>query len=221
MKVLKFEKYLQELDGCLTQVEVAMKNGAMLTEMELMDYYFKRILLTDEESGLLKEVFGERAYRLANFLVGVLNEVQDLKVEGYTNYNVYDVLKSICVHARLTRLTSTLYSVHTYDYNGMLYVDFYKGSRRQDTLCIRNLKDVVKVVIAVASFLATESLEEGELKTFVAGYLLGVYNEIANFQSPKPYIYTGLAKTLKNYIGTTEDAKPAVKERKIVEFRVG
>lgn len=219
MMTFKYERFLGELDGCVEQVETAIKNGAMLTEMEKMDYYFKRILSTDEEPGIIKEVFGETAYRLANFYASVINDIQDIKVEGYTNSDVYDTLKSICVYARLTRLSSTMYSVHVYDYNGTLYVDFYRGSKREDTMSIRCKKDFIKVIIAMATFLATDSPMDWELKNFAAGYLVNVYNEIASLQSPKPYIYKGLAKTLNNYI--VEENKEAKPVNKVVNFRIG
>lgn len=219
MKVSKYEKYVSGLDNSICQVRNAINSGVLLTDMELLDYYFKRLL--NGESVNYSKLIREKNYRIANYYAWSLDTLEHFRVEGYSNEDVKVFCKRLCRYAYMSGLTSSVYTVKTFDTNGILYLNLFNGCNMIQEFTISGKSDFTKVVIAVSTFFASNTLKEDEFKTFVEQYLVSVFNDIRDIKKPTPYIYNGTAKTLKSYVVKSNVSISKDETGKILQFRVG
>lgn len=219
MKVSKYEKYLSGLEASICQVRKAINSGALLTDMEWVDYYFKRLM--NGESVNYSKLLRERNYRVANYYAWSLDTLENFRIEGYSNEDVRVFCKRLCRNAYMSGLTSCLYNIKTFDTNGVLYLNLYKGTSIIQEFAITGMVDFSKVTLALMSFFASNSLKDGEYKTFVERYAVSVFNDIREIKKPTPYIYNGAAKTLKSYVAKSNVTVNKDETGKILQFRVG
>lgn len=219
MKVSKYEKYVSGLEGSICQVRKAVNSGALLTDMELVDYYFKRIL--NGENVNYSKLIREKNYRIANYYAWSLDNIEHFRLEGYSNEDVKVFCKRLCRGAYMSGLTSSIYTVKTFDTNGILYLNLFKGSNMIQEFAISGMSDFTKVALAITSFFASNNLKDGEFKIFIEQYLVSVFNEIRDIKKPTPYIYNGAAKTLKSYVVKSNVSVSKDETGKILQFRVG
>lgn len=218
MMITKYEKYVNELGGCLKSVKKALDSGAILTDMELFDYYFKGFIY-----GFNPKIFKnltDPVYRCAYFCSEVIDGLFEFKHEGYSYLDANYFISNICAIARMYRLSSHLYTVYSYDNNNVLYWDFCLRGRVEHTFVIKSLGDLVRSSLIIASFLASESIKNKDLKKFVSVYMSSVYSDVENLVSPEPYVYKGISRSLNNCMKKENEPKPVVKE-KVVNFMVG
>lgn len=218
MKITKYEKYVNELGGCLKSVKKALDSGAMLTDMELFDYYFKGFIYGFNPK--ICKNLTDRVYRCAYFCSEVIDGLFMFKHEGYSYEDANYFISNVCAIARMYRLSSHSYTVYPYDSNNILYWDFCLRGRVEHTFVIKSLGDLVRSSLIIASFLASESIKSKELKKFVSVYMSSVYSDVENLVSPEPYVNKGIARSLKNCMKEEKKPEPVVKE-KVVNFMVG
>ena len=219
MKVSKYEKYVSGLEASICQVRKAINSGALLTDMEKVDYYFKRLL--NGEAVNYSKLMREKTYRIANYYAWSLDTLENYRIEGYSNEDVRVFSRRLCRSAYMSGLTSCVYTVKTFDTNGILYLNLYRGNNIIQEFSITGMVDFTKVTLALISFFASSALKNGEFKTFVEGYLVSVFNDIRDIKKPTPYIYDGAAKTLKSYVAKSKVSVSKDKTGKILQFRVG
>lgn len=219
MKVSKYEKYLSGLEGSICQVRKAINSGALLTDMELVDFYFKRLL--SGESVSYSKLLKEKNYRIANYYAWSLDSIENFRLKGYSNEDVSVFCKRLCRSAYVSGLTSCVYTVKTFDTNGVLYLNLYRGNSIIQEFSITGMTDFTKVTLALVSFFASNGLKNGEFKTFVEEYLVSVFNDIRDIKKPTPYIYHGAAKTLKSFVAKSNVSVSKDETGKILQFRVG
>ena len=218
MVISKYEKYVKGLGKCIKSVEKAIDGGALLTDMELTDYYFKRLLGGESISKL--KLLKDRTYRIACFYAWGIDSVESFRRDGYENADVDRFSKQLCKNAFLAGLTGKLYKTETYDKNGTLYFNLDMG-KTYEQFEITCLRDFVVCMLAVMSFLASRCIKDKEYKEFVERYAIGVYNDIRDVVEPTPYIYVGEAKTLSRYIHRDTVTVCKTENEKILQFRVG
>lgn len=209
MKIRKFDKYVELLDDCLSEVYQARSEGVMLTDMEMLDYSFKYSLSTG------RSMKGDIGF-LGAFYAEYLEEVFDFRAMGYSNKEMLSFLKRVCFRGRALGISKV--RVSGKDANGVFYLNIRNCRTKENVeLPISGVKSFTQACLVVITLVATDSLNEGEFKSFSEDYLLTVYKEIQSGKNPKPYIYTGVSKSLKTYMskGKTE------KHGNIVQFRVG
>lgn len=219
MRISKYEKYLSGLSVCTEKVGKALENGALLTDMELVDYYAK-CLLNGENLNYIKLV-KDKLYRIANLLSDVIDIVEELRVEGYSNEDVVFYASKVCKYAFMYRLSSRLLSISGYDSNSSLFIELCCGKDILHTFEITGKSDVSSMFLILVSYLASEKLAEGEFKTFIENYAVNVFNDIRKVVKPTPYVYKGTAKTLNSYICKECVPVEHTEESKILKFRVG
>ena len=211
MRIRKFDRYCDGLEGCVEEFKRARRAGVLLTDTELLDYYFKYSLV----SGRVKK--GDIGF-LAAFYAEYLEEVFDLRTIGYSNKSMMDLLKRVCFRGRLNGISKIKVSGH--DINGVFYVKVKNcRSGEVNELEVKDIRSFTNTCLAVITLVATDGLEDGELKSFAQKYLLGVYKDIASSSNPKPYIYNGASKSFKAYVAV--EASKVKKSRKVIQFKVG
>lgn len=209
MKIRKFDKYVELLDDCLSQVNQARTEGVMLTDMETLDYSFKYSLSTG------RSMKGDIGF-LGAFYAEYLEEVFDFRAVGYSNKEMLSFLKRVCFRGRALGISKVRVSGE--DENGSFYLNVKNCRTKEEVeIPVTGIKSFTQACLAVITLVATDGLNNGEFKSFAEEYLLNVYKEIQSGKNPKPYIYTGVSKSLKTYMskGKTE------KHGNIVQFRVG
>lgn len=209
MKIRKFDKYVELLDDCLSQVNQARTEGVMLTDTEMLDYSFKYSLSTG------KSMKGDVGF-LGAFYAEYLEEVYDFRTMGYSNKEMLSFLKRVCFRGRALGISRV--RVSGKDENGVFYLNVKNCCTKEEVeIPVTGIKSFTQACLAVITLVATDGLNNGEFKSFAEEYLLNVYKEIQSGKNPKPYIYTGVSKSLKTYMskGKTE------KHGNIVQFRVG
>ncbi|GEM_PF-3580022 len=220
MKVYKYDKYVEGLNSCINQVQKAIKGGALLTEMEMFDFYFKQVLF-----GSTRRRFGKKPsniYTLAEFYAESFKNIQHYRHEGYSNSDAVVFAKELCKEAYKKGIVKKHYSIKSHDTNGILFIDLYLGSEWEHTFSVGNVRQFTQTMLALVTFFASTSLETGELKDFIEEYLINTFNDVMKSVKPTPYVYTGAAKTLKSYMRNEKATSKAVKDDcKIVKFKIG
>lgn len=222
MIITKYEKYVSELNGCVRQVIKAVNSGALLTQMELMDFYFKKNLISRKRASI-KKMIKDTPYRVARFYAVSFEGLQQIKTKGYTNSEAESYAKEMCKNAYFMGMTRSTYTISSYDSNGSFFLDLKCRGEHEYTFELKSIKDFVQAMLALMSFFASSTLKDGEFKEFVEGYIVNVYNDIMSAKTPTPYIYSGAAKTLKSFIrkNNSKNNTAVSDEDKIVKFRVG
>lgn len=210
MKIRKFDRYCELLDKCLEKVQKAKRDGVILTDCELLDYYFKYSMVTG------KTRRGDIGF-LASFYAEYLEAIFDFRTDGYTNKGMLDFLKRVCFRGRVNGISSI--KVSGRDENGIFYLSV-KNRRTKDyyELEVSDLRSFTQACIGVVTLVATDGLKDGEYKTFAEDYLLNVYKEIASGREPKPYIYDGVSKSFRAYVSR---ANATGTNGNIIQFKVG
>lgn len=108
-------------------------------------------------------------------------------------------------------------SVYCWNRDGAVYVEVKNKSESVHTFEILNRTDFCKACIVVLTYFATDRVKDIELKSFMESYLMEVFNKIVAGEKPEPYIYRGLAKSLKNELNKIKDVKEDGK--KVIEFK--
>lgn len=211
MKVRKFDRYVEHLKGCINTIENAKNSGILLTDMERLDYYFKKSLLTGKISS--KDDIGF----LGAFYAEYLEELYDLRAVGYSNKEAIEFLKRVCFRGRIRGISRI--KVSGYDKNGVLYVTVKNyNSKDECTLEVTGLKSFTQVSIALITLVATDGLLEGEFKLFAENYLINTYKEISEAKDPEPYVYQGISKSFRSYMSrSTRNGECG----NIIQFRLG
>lgn len=212
-RVRKFDRYVGSLKESISVVNNAICKGVLLTKQEELDYYFKKGLCGDKRPTLKskQEVLGY-------FYAGVIEEVYDLRSEGYTNKDVIELAKHICFSGWIKGLSDKL-RIHSYDCNGVLYMELYKGFELEYTFEVSNIRSMSESILALVSYIGTMRIQDSEYQEFAGSYLSGIHKEIMSCKLPKPYIYTGAAKTLRNHL--RKSVSTSSKSSKIIDFRAG
>lgn len=215
MKISKYERYVSMLDKSIFRVEDAIKDGALLTEMEKLDFYFKKLLYGESINKVL--LSKDKTYNIACYYAWAINELEQYRLSGYSNSEAFKFVKQLCKKAVKHGLCSRTHRVSSYDANGILYIKLSRFRETLHTFEISGMGDFTKSVLAVISYLASSGLYNVEMKEFVETYAVNVFNEIREVKDPTPYLYNGAAKTLRRFVTKTSSSK----EEKIIQYRVG
>lgn len=215
MKISKYERYVSMLDKSIFRVEDAIKDGALLTEMEKLDFYFKKLLYGESINKVL--LSKDKTYNIACYYAWAINELEQYRLSGYSNSEAFKFVKQLCKKAVKHGLCSRTHRVSSYDANGILYIKLSRFRETLHTFEISGMGDFTKSVLAVISYLASSGLYSVEMKEFVETYAVNVFNEIREVKDPTPYLYNGAAKTLRRFVTKTSSSK----EEKIIQYRVG
>ena len=210
MKRLKMDIYTEKLNTCVNSVRKAVNEGALLTDMELLDYYFKSSMIGNLLNNYKKDV-----YAIAKFYHESLMKLHILRQTGFTNKQVRVMFREMCFSAFVHRLAPSC-AVNTYDVNGTLFAEFIVRGKPEYTFKINNMRSFTKAVLAIASYLASCKVEDKEFKEYVETYLINVFNEICLVKDPTVYVYEGKSKALRSYMVKTEK-----EDENIIRFRVG
>lgn len=216
MKISKYERYVSMLDKSIFKVEDAIKDGALLTEMEKLDFYFKKLLYGESVNKVL--LSKDKTYNIACYYAWAVNELEQYRLSGYSNVEAFKFVKQLCKKAIKHRLCSRSHKVSSYDANGTLYIQLSRFRETLHTFEIRGMNDFTKSVLAIISYLASSGIYSVEMKEFVETYAVNIFNEIREVKDPTPYLYNGAAKTLRRFV--TKSASTDKKE-KIIQYRVG
>lgn len=218
MKVWKYDRYVRSLEESIQKVDAAIKSGALLTDMELFDYYFKRFLSGEGYSIL--QGMRDSVYRSAKYCADMFDELQLLRREGYTNSEAESFIGRICRGAISKKLVSSAYRVRSFDENGVLYFELYLGSELEHTFEVTGVASLSETALVLITFMLSVSTKNPELKAFYEKYVIGVFNDVMNCKKPTPYVYEGKAKTLRSYMNRSRvSADPA--DSKVIRFKVG
>lgn len=209
----KFDSYVLGIEESLQKVDKAVKSGAYLTKMEVFDYNFKSVLGKVGES---KSFLSDVEFRASYFYARFFKKMMELKQYGYTFEDVEKLFKVMCTRAMQLRLSYGK-SVYCWNRDGAVYVEVKNKSESVHTFEILNRTDLCKACIVVLTYFATDRVKNIELKSFMESYLMEVFNKIAAGEKPEPYIYRGLAKSLKNELNKIKDVKEDGK--KVIEFK--
>ena len=214
----KFEKYVLGIEESLQKVDDAVESGAYLTKMEVFDYNFKSVL---GKVGKNKSYMSDMEYRASYFYAKFFKRVMELKQCGYTFEDVEKLFKVMCSKAMQLRLSYGK-SVYCWNRDGFVYVEVKNKSESVHTFVIGERADLCKASLVVLTYFATDRVKDIELKSFMETYLMEVFNNIVDGQKPEPYIYKGLAKSLKNElkkIDTKKDVKKEDDSEKVIQFK--
>ena len=209
----KFDSYVLGIEESLQKVDEAVKSGAYLTKMEVFDYNFKSVLCKVGES---KSFLSDVEFRASYFYARFFKKMMELKQCGYTFEDVEKLFRVMCTRAMQLRLSYGK-SVYCWNRDGAVYVEVKNKSESVHTFEILNRTDLCKACIVVLAYFATDRVKDIELKSFMESYLMEVFNKIAAGEKPEPYIYRGLAKSLKNELNKIKDVKEDGK--KVIEFK--
>lgn len=215
MKISKYERYVSMLDKSISKVEDAISDGALLTEMEKLDFYFKKLLYGESVNKVL--LSKDKTYNVACYYAWAINELEQYRLSGYSNSEAVKFAKQLCKKAIKHGLCSRTFRISSYDENGALYIKLSRFREVLHTFEIRGMNDLTKSVLAMISYLASSTLYCVEMKEFVETYAVNVFNEIREVKDPTPYLYNGAAKTLRRFVVKSESSK----ENKIIQYRVG
>lgn len=217
MKVWKYDRYVENLEESISKVEKAIKQGALLTDMELFDFYFKQFLY-GESYNFLKGI-RDSVYRTAKYSADMFDELQNIRKNGYNNEEATDYIKSICRSAVTRKVVNGSYRVRSYDENGVLYFELYLGRECEHIFEVTSIKSLTETALVILSLMVSVSTDNLELKSFYETYVISVFNDVMTSKKPTPYVYEGKAKTLRSYMNRQRvSAEPA---GKIVQFKVG
>lgn len=217
MKVWKYDRYVENLEESISKVEKAIKQGALLTDMELFDFYFKQFLY-GESYNFLKGI-RDLVYRTAKYSADMFDELQNIRKNGYNNEEATDYIKSICRSAVTRKVVNGSYRVRSYDENGVLYFELYLGRECEHVFEVTGIKSLTETALVILSLMVSVSTDNLELKSFYETYIISVFNDVMTSKKPTPYVYEGKAKTLRSYMNRQRvSAEPA---GKIVQFKVG
>lgn len=217
MKVWKYDRYVEGLEQPIREVESAIRQGALLTDMELFDFYFKQFLY-GESYNFLKGI-RDTLYRTAKYCADMFDTLQLLRKDGYSNDEASEYISNICKGAVNKHIVSKCYKVKSYDENGVLYFDLYLDGEREHTFEVTGIKSLTETALVILSLMVSLSTKNLELKNFYEKYVIGVFNEILASKQPTPYVYEGKAKTLRSYMQRQRSS--AEPSGKIVQFKVG
>lgn len=210
MRIRKFDRYCEYLEECIEKVQKARRDGVILTDMELLDYYFKYSLVTGKtrkgDIGLI-----------ASFYAEYLKDIVDFRLSGYTNKQLMAFLRKVCFRGRLHGISRI--RVSGKDENGIFYVTVNNCDNHEElNLPVSDIKSFTQVCLCIVTLVATDSLDDGEFKSYAEDYLLTVYKDIYNCVKPKPYIYDGASKSLRAYVARSTKSG---EYSNIIQFKVG
>ena len=212
-RVRKFDRYVGSLKDSISVVNKAICEGALLTKQEELDYFFKKGLCRDK-----KRIVKTQPEVLGYFYAEIFSEVHELRAGGYTNKDVVELAKHICFTG-WTKGLSDCFRVHSYDSNGVLYMELYKGLNLIYTFEVNSIRTMSESLLALVAYIGTRKIQDQEYKEFAEMYLINIHKEVMLGELPKPYTYTGAAKTLRNHL--RKSASVSSKSGKIIDFRAG
>lgn len=211
----KIDKYINSCNKCVSEVSSAISKGAMLTNEEYFDYYFKETL--SGKANKCKMVTS-KLYRTAKFLADGLLLADELRKEGYSNKEAVDSMKQIRDYSVL--YFGEYFSVKGEDFNGVLYIDLKQGEE-ESTFEISSPAQLYKAILVLCSSIVCNqySEENTSLLEYVEEYLFRVNKEIREGKEPKPFLHTKAIKTLRSCLKDTSYSKDSGGGCKVIEFR--
>lgn len=211
----KIDLYVRKSINCVNQVRDAMSRGAKLTDEELFDYNFKRVLVGEYKS---REIVDED-FRCAYFYATNFEDLLNLKADGYSIKGIKSFISKMNISARMYKITNEFSKLSVSDLNSCVYVNI-SDSEILEEFAIHNSKEFADSMIALLTYFATNSLIEGEYKDFLENYLIDTYHEVMSCNEPKAYINKGKSKTLKNMLKESKKEKvESSEDQKIIMFR--
>ena len=209
----KIDKYIIGCKGCVEDVGKAISNGAMLTNEEYLDYYFKSLL---NKSAKKSKLITDKVYRTAEFLVSGFLLADSLRKEGYTNKDAVNAIKQVRDSAVL--YFGMYFSVRGQDFNGVLYIDL-KQSGEESTLEISSPAKLYKGILALCSAIVYEVYSEDNyynIVDYASNYLFNVNKEILKGEEPKPFLHKSAIRTLRTCLRKNTDEG---EDCKVIKFR--
>lgn len=211
----KIDKYIKDCNKCVSEVSSAISKGAMLTNEEYFDYYFKETL-----SGKVKKhkMITSKLYRAAKFLADGLLLADELRKNGYSNKEAVDSMKQVRDYSVL--YFGEYFSIKCQDFNGVLYIVLKQGEE-ESTLEITSSIQLYKGILVLCSSVVCDLYSEKDtsLSDYVGEYLFKVNKEIHDGKEPKPFLHTKAIKTLRSCLRDTSPNEKSDEDCKVIELR--
>lgn len=190
---MSYRGYLKSLGKCIRQVRESLKEDAVLSDREYLDYQFKvELIKVAKGKGIgFKNIISyikDTDCRVARMYACYFEEIVRIDEDGYSYSDVIDFFKRLFLESWVLGISNGRYIMQFEDKNGVLLMTMVRDGYSEAFFEVDSKETCIECLISILSFIGCDTIREQGLKDFYEEYLFQEYLRVINDEPAVVYV---------------------------------